>query len=46
MEVLDLAHAGKIRAHVERFALDEVAEAYERMRQGSIEGRAVICPYG
>ena len=45
-EVLDLARAGKIRAHVERFALDRVEEAYERMREGSLDGRAVICPHG
>lgn len=46
MEVLDLARAGKIRAHVERFPLDRAAEAYERLRQGSLDGRAVICPHG
>jgi propanol-preferring alcohol dehydrogenase len=46
IEVLDLARAGRIRAHVERFPLDRAAEAYERMRQGSLDGRAVICPHG
>jgi alcohol dehydrogenase, propanol-preferring len=46
VEVLDLARAGRIRAHVERFPLDRAAEAYERMRQGSLDGRAVICPHG
>jgi alcohol dehydrogenase, propanol-preferring len=46
MEVLDLARAGTIRAHVERFALDRVDEAYEKMRNGELEGRAVICPHG
>jgi propanol-preferring alcohol dehydrogenase len=46
MEVLDLARAGKIRAHVERFSLDDAPQAYERMRQGSLAGRAVICPHG
>jgi len=45
-EVLDLARAGKIRAHVERFGLEQAAEAYDRMREGSLEGRAVICPNG
>jgi propanol-preferring alcohol dehydrogenase len=44
MEVLELARQGVIRAHVERFPLDRVAEAYERMREGSLDGRAVICP--
>jgi alcohol dehydrogenase, propanol-preferring len=45
-EVLDLARAGRIRAHVERFGLDRVGEAYERMREGTLDGRAVICPHG
>jgi propanol-preferring alcohol dehydrogenase len=45
MEVLDLARAGKVRAHVERFPLERAAEAYERMREGSLAGRAVICPH-
>lgn len=44
MEVLDLARAGKIRAHVERFPLDRVGDAYARMREGALDGRAVICP--
>ena len=42
--MLDLARAGKIRAHVERFPLERAAEAYARMRDGSLAGRAVICP--
>jgi propanol-preferring alcohol dehydrogenase len=46
VEVLDLARAGKIRAHVERFSLDDVEEAYRRMREGTLDGRAVICPHG
>ena len=46
MEVLDLARAGKIRAHVERFGLERVEDAYTRMREGTLNGRAVICPHG
>jgi alcohol dehydrogenase, propanol-preferring len=46
MEVLDLAREGRIRAHVERFPLERVEEAYERLREGRIDGRAVICPHG
>jgi alcohol dehydrogenase, propanol-preferring len=46
MEVLDLARAGKIRAHVERFPLNRVEDAYEKMRGGTLDGRAVICPHG
>jgi alcohol dehydrogenase, propanol-preferring len=45
-EVLELARAGKIRAHVERFELDQADEAYARMRAGTLDGRAVICPNG
>jgi propanol-preferring alcohol dehydrogenase len=46
LEVLDLARAGKIRARVERFPLERVADAYQRLREGSLDGRAVICPHG
>jgi propanol-preferring alcohol dehydrogenase len=43
-EVLELARQGTIKAHVERFSLDRVADAYERMREGTLEGRAVVVP--
>lgn len=46
MEVLELARQGKIRAHVERFPLDRVEEAYARLREGRLDGRAVIVPHG
>ncbi|MBS1869410.1 MAG: alcohol dehydrogenase catalytic domain-containing protein [Actinobacteria bacterium] len=46
MEVIELAHAGKIRAHVERFPLERVGEAYAKLRAGEVEGRAVVCPHG
>lgn len=46
MEVLALAEAGRIRSHTERFALEDAGQAYERMRAGTLEGRAVICPNG
>lgn len=45
-ECLELARQGRIRAHTERFSLAEAAEAYARMRAGTLEGRAVICPHG
>lgn len=44
MEVLELARAGAIRPHVERFPLERVGEAYEKMRRGELRGRAVITP--
>ncbi len=46
IEVLELARAGRIHAHVERHHLDQAAEVYERLRRGEISGRAVVCPHG
>jgi propanol-preferring alcohol dehydrogenase len=43
-EVLALAEAGKVRAHVERFTLDDAPKAYQRMAEGTLRGRAVIVP--
>jgi alcohol dehydrogenase, propanol-preferring len=46
IEVLELAAAGRIGAHVERFPLDRVDEAYDRLRAGTLDGRAVVTPHG
>gem|GEM_PF-1425938 len=46
MECLELVRQGKIHAHVERFSLDDAPRAYEKMRAGELDGRAVICPNG
>jgi propanol-preferring alcohol dehydrogenase len=46
IEVLALARAGAITAHTQRFPLDRVADAYDALRDGTLEGRAVICPHG
>jgi propanol-preferring alcohol dehydrogenase len=46
MEVIALARAGKIHAHVERHPLTAVATVYDRLRRGEIDGRAVVCPHG
>jgi propanol-preferring alcohol dehydrogenase len=46
MECLDLAREGRIHAHVEHFSLDEAPRAYEKMREGHLDGRAVISPNG
>ena len=45
-EVLELARTGRIHAHVEHFPLDRADEAYQRMRDGTLSGRAVITPNG
>jgi len=46
MECLELAREGKIHAHVEYFSLEEAPRAYEKMREGHLDGRAVISPNG
>ncbi|MGE3508977.1 MAG: NAD(P)-dependent alcohol dehydrogenase [Vicinamibacterales bacterium] len=45
-EVIALGRAGRIRAHVERFALREAQQAYDRLRAGHLVGRAVVVPEG
>jgi propanol-preferring alcohol dehydrogenase len=45
-EVLALAARGHLRAHVTRYPLERVADAYKAMHAGTLEGRAVICPNG
>jgi alcohol dehydrogenase, propanol-preferring len=44
MEVLELARQGKIGARVQRFPLGQVADVYRQLREGKIDGRAVITP--
>ena len=44
MEVLDLARAGAIHVEVERFGLDQAPEAYRRLHEGAVRGRAVVVP--
>jgi propanol-preferring alcohol dehydrogenase len=46
MEVVSLAQAGKISMLVEHFPLERVAEAYQLLHGGKINGRAVITPNG
>lgn len=46
MDVLALAEQGHLRAEVETFPLERVADAYDRMRRGTLSGRAVITPAG
>lgn len=43
-EVVALAQRGALDIHVERFSLDDAMTAYDRLRRGAIEGRAVIVP--
>lgn len=43
-EVIALAQQNKIKAHVQRFGLEQALHAYELMEQGQLDGRAVIVP--
>jgi D-arabinose 1-dehydrogenase-like Zn-dependent alcohol dehydrogenase len=44
VDVLTLGASGRITSHIERFRLHEVEDVYRRLREGAIEGRAVITP--
>jgi propanol-preferring alcohol dehydrogenase len=44
MELIELAQRGVIKAHITKFALDEVDEAYRLLEEGKIQGRGVIIP--
>ncbi len=44
IEVYELARAGKITVEVETFSLDDGPEAYRRLHDGTLRGRAVIVP--
>lgn len=46
MDVLALARDGRVRSHVSTYDLADAADAYAAMRDGSLEGRAVIVPSG
>jgi propanol-preferring alcohol dehydrogenase len=41
-EVFRLAATGAVRPHIERHALDEAPELFEKMQRGELAGRAVI----
>ena len=43
-EVIALAQAGHLTAHVQTFTLDDAADAYRALREGGIDGRAVVVP--
>jgi len=44
MEVLALAREGKIRSRIRRFPLSQAPDAYAQLREGKVDGRAVITP--
>ena len=45
-EVMTLAQAGRIKTQVELFPLEQAPQVYQRLREGKIQGRAVVTPNG
>jgi propanol-preferring alcohol dehydrogenase len=45
-EVIALAKSGEVVVEVEQFGFDEVVEAYDRLKAGTLNGRAVVLPNG
>jgi propanol-preferring alcohol dehydrogenase len=43
-EVIGLAQDGKVRVEVEQFGFEETPAAYARLRDGTLQGRAVVLP--
>jgi propanol-preferring alcohol dehydrogenase len=43
-EVIVLARSGAIRVETEQFPLSTALDAFERLRQGRVRGRAVLVP--
>jgi alcohol dehydrogenase, propanol-preferring len=43
-EVIALARQNKIKAHIQRFPLEQANHAYELMEHGQLSGRAVMVP--
>jgi propanol-preferring alcohol dehydrogenase len=44
MEVFELARRGHLGARVHRYSLDDAGRAYTALKEGKIEGRAVVVP--
>ena len=44
VEVLDLAARGLLRAEITTFGLQDAVHAYEQLRSGAVDGRAVVVP--
>ena len=43
-QMFDLARAGLVKIETERFSLDDAPEAYRRLHDGTLRGRAVVVP--
>ncbi|WP_146339296.1 NAD(P)-dependent alcohol dehydrogenase [Nesterenkonia sp. NBAIMH1] len=44
MEVIELARTGQLTVDTEQFSLDDAPEAYRKLHDGELRGRAVIVP--
>lgn len=44
MEVLGLARADAVGVHVEQYTIEQAVEAYHRLHDGAVQGRAVVVP--
>jgi propanol-preferring alcohol dehydrogenase len=43
-ELLELSRSGDFRVHAETYSLDQAREVYNKMVDGTLQGRAVIVP--
>ena len=41
-EVIEMAKQGKLDVHVERFSINDAPKAYQKLHDGTLDGRAVI----
>ncbi|GAA4925941.1 NAD(P)-dependent alcohol dehydrogenase [Nesterenkonia rhizosphaerae] len=44
MEVFELARSGQVSVETERFSLEDAPEAYRKLHDGQLRGRAVVVP--
>jgi propanol-preferring alcohol dehydrogenase len=44
IELIDLAKKGLVEAHITKYKLDDIEEAYKLLQEGKIQGRGVIIP--
>ena len=42
--MFDLARAGAVSVHVERYGIDDAVAAYRKLHDGTVRGRAVVVP--
>jgi propanol-preferring alcohol dehydrogenase len=43
-EVIALARAGRVKAHIEQFPLAQAHDAYDKLKKGELHGRGVVVP--